>query len=81
MGQGWSEGAVNLITPAKRASAATLANLDGQYPLRTLSRLPYLRVNERETCHSFVDRMEFEYRGVTVTHVDALCHMWDGNGM
>ena len=19
--------------------------------------------------------------GVTVTHVDALCHMWDGNGM
>jgi kynurenine formamidase len=41
----------------------------------------YFRVNERGTGHSFVDYMGFEYHGVATTHFDALCHMWDRNGM
>ena len=76
-------GAVNLITPSKRASAAGLVK-NGRAV--SLSRVfspsqHYLRINERGTGHSVVDYYGFEYHGVTVTHVDALCHMWDRHGM
>ncbi len=76
-------GAVNLITPAKRAAAARLARTGRAVSLAHVFRPPqhYFRLNERGTGHSLVDYYGFEYHGVTVTHVDALCHMWDRNGM
>ena len=77
------KGAANLITPARRASAAALVKSGRAVSLAHTFAPPqhYFRVNERGTGHSFVDSMGFEFHGVTVTHVDALCHMWDGNGM
>ena len=41
----------------------------------------FIRVNQRGTGGSVVDYYGFLYHGVTVTHVDALCHVWDRNGM
>ena len=41
----------------------------------------FIRVNQRATGGSVVDYYGFLYHGVTVTHVDALCHVWDRNGM
>lgn len=69
------KGAVNLITPAKRASAAALVKSGRAVSLAHAFTPPqhYFRVNQRGTGQSFVDYMGFEYHGVTVTHVDALC--------
>jgi kynurenine formamidase len=77
------KGAVNLITPAKRAAAASLVKSGRAVSLAHALTPPqhYFRTNERGTGHSFVDYIGLEYHGVTVTHVDALCHMWDRNGM
>jgi kynurenine formamidase len=76
-------GAVNLITPAKRAAAAALVKTG-----RTVSigrvfepEQHFIRVNARGTGHSVVDYYGFMYHGVAVTHVDALSHMWDQAGM
>jgi kynurenine formamidase len=74
-------GAVNLITPSKRVSAAGLVR-SGR--VVSLSRVfspaqHYIRVNADRG--SVVDYYGFEYHGVAITHVDALCHMWDRNGM
>lgn len=76
-------GAANLITPAKRATAAALVTTGRAV---SLSRVftptqHYLRINERGEGRSVVDYYGFEYHGVTVTHLDALCHIWDRNGM
>lgn len=77
------KGAVNLITPAKRAAAAALVKtgrtVSLSHPFTPAQH--YFRVNERGTGHSFVDYLGFEYHGVATTHFDALCHMWDRNGM
>jgi kynurenine formamidase len=76
-------GAVNLITPAKRAAAAGLVKTG-----RTVSlsrpfqpEQHFIRINDRGAGRSVVDYYGFMYHGVTVTHVDALCHIWDQNGM
>jgi hypothetical protein len=76
------KGAVNLITPAKRAAAAALV----KRPAVSLGRVftpeqHYIRVNQRGSGNSVVDYYGFEYHGVAVTHVDALVHMWDRDGM
>jgi len=75
------KGAINLITPAKRAAAARLVRSGRIVPLsREFSPSQhYLRTNSDRG--SFVDYYGFEYHGVTITHVDALSHMWDRNGM
>jgi kynurenine formamidase len=75
------KGAVNLITPAKRAAAARLVRNGRAVSLSRVFSPPqhYLRTNAERG--SFVDYYGFEYHGVTVTHVDALSHMWDRNGM
>src|SRR5687767_14659374 len=77
------KGAVNLITPAKRAAAAALVKTG-----RTVSigrvfepEQHFIRVNPRGTGHSVVDYYGFMYHGVAVTHIDALSHMWDQHGM
>ena len=76
-------GAVNLITPAKRAEAAQLVKTG-----RVVSfgrpfepEQQFVRVNQRGTGGSVVDYYGFMYHGVNVTHVDALCHVWDRNQM
>jgi kynurenine formamidase len=76
-------GAVNLITAQKRAAAAALVKTGRTV---SLSRVfapdqHFIRVNQRGTGGSVVDYYGFLYHGVTVTHVDALCHVWDRNGM
>jgi kynurenine formamidase len=80
-GQDDDKGAVNLITPAKRAAAARLVRSGRIVPLSRVFSPPqhYVRTNAERG--SFVDYYGFEYHGVTITHVDALSHMWDRNGM
>ena len=76
-------GAVNLITPAKRAAAAGLVKSGRTVSLSRPFQPDqhFIRINDRGTGRSVVDYYGFLYHGVTVTHVDALCHMWDQNGM
>lgn len=76
-------GAVNLITPAKRAAAAALVKTGRTVSLSRVFEPDqhFIRVNQRGTGSSVVDYYGFLYHGVAVTHVDALCHMWDQNGM
>ena len=72
-------GAVNLITPAKRAAAAALVKTGRTVSLSRpfTPEQHFIRRDER----SVVDYYGFMYHGVAVTHVDALCHIWDQNGM
>lgn len=76
-------GAVNLITPQKRAAAAALVKKGRTVSLSRVFEPDqhFIRVNERGNGGSVVDYYGFLYHGVTVTHVDALCHVWDRNGM
>jgi kynurenine formamidase len=76
-------GAVNLITPQKRAAAAALVKTGRTVSLSRVFEPDqhFMRVNERGSGGSAVDYYGFLYHGVTVTHVDALCHVWDRNGM
>ena len=76
-------GAVNLITPEKRIQAAALVKTG-----RTVSfgrpfepDQHFMRFSQRGTGGSVVDYYGFLYHGVNVTHVDALCHVWDRNQM
>lgn len=75
------KGAVNLITAAKRASAAALVKTGRAVSISRVFTPPqhYIRVNADRG--SVVDYYGFEYHGVTITHLDALSHMWDRNGM
>ena len=82
-GQDDVKGAVNLITPAKRAAAAAMVKTG-----RTVSlarpfqpEQQFVRINDRGAGKSVVDYYGFIYHGVTVTHLDALCHVWDAGGM
>lgn len=76
-------GAVNLITAQKRAAAAALVKTGRTVSLSRVFEPDqhFIRVNQRGTGGSVVDYYGFLYHGVTVTHVDALCHVWDRNGM
>ena len=76
-------GAVNLITPAKRAAAADLVKTGRSV---SLSRnfeptQQFIRVTQRPEFGTATDYYGSLYHGPGVTHVDALCHMWDQNGM
>lgn len=74
-------GAVNLITPARRVAAAGLVKTGRVVSLSRPFTPPqhYIRVNADRG--SVVDYYGFEYHGVAITHMDALSHMWDRNGM
>ena len=74
------KGAINLITPRKSAAAAAL--------VRTGRKVSASRVFEPEQhfmrksprpggAGAVVDYYGFIYHGQTITHIDALCHMWD----
>ena len=78
------KGAVNLITPEKSAAAAGLVASGRKV---SLSRpfepeQHFLRISPRPGGAGAVsDYYGFIYHGQTMTHVDALCHMWDRDGM
>lgn len=74
-------GAANLITASKRAAAAALVKTGRAVSLSRVFTPPqhYIRINADRG--SVVDYYGFEYHGVTITHLDALSHMWDHNGM
>ena len=78
-------GAINLITPQKRITAAGLAR-NGRTV--SISRVfeptqHFMRKSPRGDTGAgvVVDYYGFIYHGSVVTHVDALCHMWDKDGM
>ncbi len=78
------KGAINLITPGKSAAAASLVRSGRKV---SMSRVfepgqHFMRKNPRGTgAGSVVDYYGFIYHGQTITHIDALCHMWDSDGM
>ena len=73
-------GAVNLITARKRQAAAQLVRNGRTVSLSRLFEPPqhFVRKNDRGNgSGSFVDYYGFIYHGQTITHIDALCHIWE----
>lgn len=87
-------GAVNLVTPEKRREAASLVRAGRSYSLsRTFPTEPSA-INPRPAVHYMTrtDRNEggaggcgdyygISYHGTGSTHIDALCHIWDEQGV
>ncbi len=86
-------GAVNLITPEKCAAAAQLVRKGRKVSLsRYIPKTPnpenpmpanhWMRKREREYgaggCQDYIGVF---YHGTAATHLDALCHVWDRDGM
>ena len=89
-----SVGAVNLITVEKRLGAlgsvqnGRTISLSRPYPKDPSSLNPtpaqhFMRTFDRgdEGDGAVVDYYGFIYHGHTFTHVDALCHIWDSDGI
>lgn len=90
-------GAVNLITDRKRVDAARLVrdgrtvSLSRPFdvPMRTTSTprgtggiaTDHYGIDRNGVDHHGVDYHGVDYHGTTATHVDALCHAWDRQGM
>jgi kynurenine formamidase len=87
-------GALNLITPEKRVSASKLISLGETYslsrPLNTVegrdNPIPAVHVVSTYPGSSgepvaVVDTLSFGIHGQGVTHLDALCHVWNEDGM
>ncbi|MDP3061762.1 MAG: cyclase family protein, partial [Chloroflexota bacterium] len=92
----WGEkggaGAINLITPAKRVAAARLVrkgrsvSLSRPFPVTPASNNPqpaqhYVYTGSRPFGGAAMDFYGVAYHGVATTHIDALCHVWNENGM
>jgi kynurenine formamidase len=78
------KGAINLITPAKSAAAAALVRKGRKVSMARVfePEQHFMRKNPRPGGGgSVVDYYGFIYHGQTITHIDALCHMWDTDGM
>ena len=86
-------GAVNMITPEKRVAAAGMVksgravSLSRDFPTTPAPNNPnpaqhYMKVVPRDdrSGHS-ADYYGISYHGTATTHLDALCHVWDENGM
>ena len=85
-------GAVNLITPEKRSSAAGLVRTGRTVSLsrpwaieptpenQNPASLYVMSVGD-ETGGGALDYISVAYHGHSVTHVDSLCHFWDEDGM
>ncbi len=88
-----SAGAVNLITEEKRLSAVKLVekgrtvSLSRPFPVEPSIENPrpalhYLfTVDRQEGWGSAQDFYGITYHGTATTHIDALCHVWTGDGM
>jgi kynurenine formamidase len=92
----WGEddqiGAVNLITPAKRVKAASLVRTGRSVSLsRDFPKLPgpgntypahhWMKIVPRGSGGFSADYVGIYYHGIASTHLDALCHTWDDQGM
>lgn len=79
------KGAINLITAKKRAEAAALVTNGRTVSLSRVfePQQHFIRKSDRESgAGAVVDYWGFIYHGQkSVTHIDALCHMWDADGM
>ena len=83
-GDGDQVGAINLITPEKRAAAAGLVRTGRTVSLSRVFEPPqhFIQKSSLGPGGGYVmDYLGFIYHGSTVTHVDALCHIWDDDGM
>ena len=88
-----SAGALNLITDEKRLGAAKLVrkgravSLSRPFPVEPSIENPrpalqYLfTVDREEGWGSAQDFYGITYHGTATTHIDALCHVWTGDGM
>ena len=77
-------GAINLITSDKRAAAAGLVQSGRTVSLSRTFEPPqhFMTKSALGSGGGYVmDYLGFIYHGNTVTHVDALCHIWDEDGM
>lgn len=86
-------GTLNLITASKRAEAARLATtgrvvpLSRPWPTRPAPGNPYpaelfmKRIDKGGGAGLAEDFIGTYYHGTSVTHLDALCHVWDADGM
>ena len=86
-------GAINMVTPEKRLSAATTiksgkaVSLSREFPKTPAPNNPtpahhYMKkVFRSETSGFSADYYGISYHGTSTTHLDALCHVWDENGM
>ena len=77
-------GAINLITPEKRAAAAGLVRTGRTVSLSRVFEPPqhFIQKSSLGPGGGYVmDYLGFIYHGSTVTHVDALCHIWDDDGI
>ena len=92
-GQDDQMGAVNMVTPEKRIAAARLVksgraiSLSREFPKTPAPNNPtpaihYMKRNIRKDGGgSATDYYGISYHGTATTHLDALCHVWDANGM
>ncbi len=92
LGRGDQRGAINLITPEKRRAAAQLVRTGRSVSLsRPWAKVAgtnnpnpaqhWMRWFDRGTGGAAIDFYGILYHGFTTTHIDALCHVWDENGM
>ena len=78
------KGAINLITSEKSAAAAALVRNGRKVSMSRVFEPAqhFMRKNPRAGgAGSVVDYYGFIYHGQTVTHIDAMCHMWNADGM
>ena len=83
-GQDDQVGAINLITAEKRAAAAGLVRTGRTVSLSRVFEPPqhFMQKGSLGGPGGFVvDYLGFIYHGGVVTHIDALCHIWDEDGM
>ena len=77
-------GAINLITAEKRAAAAALVRTGRTVSLSRVFEPAqhFMTKSSLGSGGGFVmDYLGFIYHGATITHIDALCHIWDEDGM
>ena len=87
------KGAVNMVTPEKRAAAARLVrsgravSLSREFPKTPAPNNPtpaihYMKREERGEHSGYsADYYGISYHGTAATHLDALCHVWNEDGM
>jgi len=85
-------GAINLITPAKRAAATRLVksgrsvSLSRPFPKEpginnTFPAQHWMKTHPRGNGGFAADFYGIYYHGIASTHIDALCHTWDNEAM
>ena len=78
-------GAINLITPEKKAAAARLVTSGRSVSLSRVFQPEQQFVRKSALGQAgagyVMDYYGFIYHGATITHIDALCHIWDEDGM